>query len=386
MKFNVNKGPFLRNKRSTTSIMLELFAVLCVILFVSIAFYATKYNMMAGIRVLAIGLISIVTTLVIDIIVALIKGKRKIKDIAKFVLKSYSYVTAIIFALCLPAGTSFYVVVIGALVASVIGKYVFGGFGNNIFNPAIIGRIFVGLAFSDKLQIIEVVKKTDIDTVSGSTLTGSIDWTTGVSSLTGNNKVSLLSTLFGEYQGAIGETFTILLLVAGIYLIIRGIVNYRLTLGYLVTALLCSLGIGLVNGVDNIGTYLLTSMATGGLMFASVFMITDPVTSPKSQDGKIMYACIAGFLAIFIRVFSSYPEGVMFSIALANMITPIIDSLIKGNTLENIGKRYLRLALVVVICVGLASGYAALPLKEETSTTELIENNTILSIGGDYNE
>lgn len=389
MKFKVNKGPFIRNKRTTTSIMLELFAVLMVIFATSIAFYTAKYNFMAGLRVLSIGLVSIFTTLVIDVIVALIKGKRNIKEIFNFVLKSYSYVTAIIFALCLPAGTSYYVVVIGSLIATIIGKYVFGGFGNNIFNPAIIGRIFVGLCFPDKLKTISVVNSNSIDLVSGSTLTASVDWKTGVSSFAETDKVSSLQMLFGEYQGAIGETFTALLIVAAIYLVVRGIINYRLTLGYLITAVLCSLGIGLVNGVDltNMGQYLLTSIATGGLMFAAVFMITDPVTSPKSQDGKIMYACIAGFLAIFIRVFSSYPEGVMFSIALANMITPIIDSTIKGNTFENVTKRYLKIALTIVICVGIASGYAALPLKEENNqTTKLIENNSLLDVGGDYNE
>ena len=385
MKFKINKGPFLRDKRTTTSIMLELFMVQLVIFGVSVAFYSTKYNIKAGLRVLSIGLISNATTLVADIIVGLIKGKRKLKDIFKFVLKSYSYVTALIFALCLPAGTSFYVVVIGALVATLIGKYVFGGFGNNIFNPAIIGRIFVGLCFPDKLQTIQIVDKTNIDTISGATLTGSIDWNSGVSSFAGNDKLSLLQIIFGEYQGAIGETFTILLLVAAIYLIIRGIINYRLTIGFLLTAALCSIGIALVNGVEfaNIGSYLLTSMSTGGLMFASVFMITDPVTSPKSQDGKIIYATIAGFFAIFIRVFSSYPEGVMFSIALANMVTPLIDSAIKGNTFEHLTKRYLRIAITIFICVGIASGYAALDLKEDNNQTAmLIEINN----GGDYNE
>lgn len=379
MELKVNKGPFLRNKRSTTSIMLELFAVLAVIFITSIVFYATKYHILAGLRVLLIGVISLFTTLIIDVIMALIKGKRKIKDILKYILKSYSYVTALIFALCLPAGTSYYVVVIGAIVSTVIGKYVFGGFGNNIFNPAIIGRIFVGLSFGDKLQTIEVVKKVSdsmdtIDVVSNATFTSSIDWTTGISSFSGENKINLLSTLFGEYQGAIGEPFTVLLLVVAIYLIIRGIINYRLFLGYLLTAFLSSLGIGLVYGVNNIGEYVLTSMATGGLMFAAVFMITDPVTSPKSQDGKLIYAMIAGSLAIFIRVFSSYPEGVMFSIALANMITPLIDQAIKGNTFENLKKRYLRLAIVLILCVGITTGYAALPFKSE-DTVKLIETN-----------
>ena len=247
MNFKINKGPFLRNKRTTTSIMLELFAVLCVVWAVSIGVYAVKYNEIAALRVFSIGAISIGVTLLVDVIIALIKGNRKLKDIAKFVLKSYSYVTAIIFALCLPAGTSFYVVVLGALFATIIGKYVFGGFGNNIFNPAIMGRIFVGLSFSSELKTIKPTW-TGIDLVGGATLTGSMDWQTGVSSFT-DNKVGLLGMLFGEYQGAIGETFTVLLLLAGIYLIVRGIVNYRLMLGFLLTASLCSLGVGLVNGV-----------------------------------------------------------------------------------------------------------------------------------------
>ena len=363
MKFKVNKGPFIRNKRTTTSIMLELFAVLMVVLGVSVAFYATKYNLMAGLRVLSLGLVSIFTTLVIDVIVALVKGKRNLKEIYNFVLKSYSYVTAIIFALCLPAGTSYYAVVIGSIVATFVGKYAFGGFGNNIFNPAIIGRIFVGLCFPDKLRTLNVLSSNSIDFTTGATLTGSIDWSTGVSSF---EKVSLLGTFFGEYQGAIGETFTALLIACAIYLIVRGIVNYRLTLSYLVTVALCMFGYGLLNEVKNIGEYVVMGLSTGGLMFAAVFMITDPVTSPKSQDGKIIYAALAGFLTVFVRMFSSYPEGVMFSIALANMITPIIDSTIKGNTFEKLPSRITKLSLTPVVASLLIVGYGAIPFDSSS--------------------
>ena len=382
MKFKVNKGPFLKDKRTTTSIMLELFAVLCVIWGVSIAYYSINLNFLAGLRVFSVVGLSILTTLIVDVVMSLIKGNRKIKDIGKYVLKSYSYVTAIIFGLCLPAGTSFYVVVIGAIVASVIGKYVFGGFGNNIFNPAIIGRIFVGLSFGDKLQTLKVSETTSsgVDIVSGATITSNINWSETI-----KPEVGYLKMILGQYQGAIGETCTALLIVAAIYLIIRGIVNYRLTLSFLLTFTLCSLGIGLVNRVDNIGEYLLTSLSVGGLMFGAVFMITDPVTSPKSQDGKIIYATIAGFLAIFIRVFSSYPEGVMFAIALSNMITPLIDSSIKGNTFDNLTKRYFRIAIVMVVCVAIATGYAAIPFEEETASV-YSDTNTMLTIGGEIYE
>ena len=377
MNFKMNKGPFLRDKRTTTSIMLELFAVLCVIWFASIAYYSTSLNLIAGLRVFSVVGVSILTTLIIDVIMALIKGNRNLKDIFKYVLKSYSYVTAIIFGLCLPAGTSYYVVVIGAIVATVIGKYVFGGFGNNIFNPAIIGRMFVGLSFGDKLQTLKVSQTTSygVDIVTSSTITSNMNWSETI-----NPEVSYLKMFLGQYDGAIGETCTALLIVAAIYLIIRGIVNYRLTVSFLLTFALCSLGIGLVNRVDNIGEYLFTSLSVGGVMFGAVFMISDPVTSPKSQDGKIIYAMIAGFLAIFIRVFSSYPEGVMFSIALANMITPLIDSSIKGNTFENLTKRYIRIAVVLLICVGIATGYAAIPFEEET--VSLYQESNMLTNGG----
>lgn len=357
MNISVSKAPFLRNKKTTTSIMLELFAVLCVVWVTAIAFYFTKFSVSAGLRVLFIGLLSIGVTLLIDVIVALIKGKRKIKDIASFVLKSYSYITALIFALTLPAGTSYYVVVIGAIFATCIGKYVFGGFGNNIFNPAGLGRIFVALCFSQELKYIHF---NGVDLATTSTITESINWNTGNSSMSSFN---LTSTIFGEYQGAIGETFTALLLVIAIYLMIRQIINYRLFASYLITATLTSLVIGLSYGVSNLGEYLITSLSVGGLMFAATFMVTDPVTGPKSQDGKIMYGCIAGFLAIFIRVFSSMPEGVVFGLVLADAITPLLDQAIKGNTKKNIITRTIRMAILLVVLLGITFVYSHIPSK-----------------------
>ena len=138
MKFSLAKGPFLRSKRSTTGIMLELFAVLAVVWLVAVVSYSIRFNFLVGLRAILVVLISLVTTVAVDVIVALLKGKRKIKEIGNFVLTSYSYVTAIIFALCLPVGVSYYAVVVGAVVATLLGKYVFGGFGYNIFNPAIV--------------------------------------------------------------------------------------------------------------------------------------------------------------------------------------------------------------------------------------------------------
>ena len=183
MKFSLAKGPFLRNKRSTTGIMLELFAVLAVVWLVSVVSYSVRFNFLVGLRAILVVLVALVTTLAVDVIVALCKGKRNVKDIGKFVLTSYSYVTAIIFALCLPVGTNLYAVVVGSIVATLLGKYAFGGFGYNIFNPAIIGRILVGLAFGSGLVYgiqANEANSAAYDYVSGATVTGSIDWSNGV--------------------------------------------------------------------------------------------------------------------------------------------------------------------------------------------------------------
>lgn len=375
MKFSLAKGPYLRSKRTTTGIMLELFAVLCVVWLTSVVSYSIRFNALVGLRGILVGLVSIVTTLVIDVIMALVNREKTIKGICKFVLNSYSYVTALIFALCLPIGVNLYVVVIGALVATLLGKYVFGGFGYNIFNPAIIGRIFVGLSFPNKMNYgIEprLFDSANYDFVSGSTVTGSMNWSNGVIP----EGYSLKQLLFGNYNGAMGETFTILLIVAAIYLIIRGIVNYRLVVSYLLTISGIGLFLGLFYNVSNVFNYTLMHLVTGGVMFGAVFMISDPVTSPKSMNGKVIFGICTAGLTMLIRVKSSYPEGVMFSIALMNMLNPLIDSCIKGNTFSNQGKRWAIIASFFVGVIGVNVGFNALyPLESESKE----DNNAWLS-------
>ena len=363
MKFSLSKGPFLRSKRNTTGIMLELFAVLVLVWLTSVVSYTIRYNFFVGIRAILVVLVSLITTLVTDVFVALINCKKRIKDIYNFVLTNYSYVTALIFALCLPVGVSFYAVVTGAVVATLLGKYVFGGFGYNVFNPAIIGRIFVSMAFGDSLNylIVSGANSATYDFVSGATVTGNINWADGRLPSGYDFKALLL----GDYSGAIGETYTILLLIAGLYLIIRGIINYRLVLSYLIT--ISGISVFLAMFYDaNVLTYTITHLLTGGLLFGAVFMITDPVTSPKSMNGKILYGIGAGALTMLIRVNSSYPEGVAFSIALMNMLTPLIDSCIKGMTNNKIATKWAIIVTLFIAAIAVNVGFNALYPLEKT--------------------
>lgn len=356
MKFSLAKGPYLRSKRSTTGIMIELFAVLSVVWITSIVAYSIRFNFTVGLRGLLVGLVSLVTTIAIDVIMALVYKERTFKGICKFVLNSYSYVTALIFALCLPIGVNLYVVVIGAIVATLLGKYAFGGFGYNIFNPAIIGRIFVGLSFPNMMNygIVSNSTGSTYDFVTGSTVTGSVDWSNGLIP----NGYDLKQLLFGNYNGAMGETFTILLVVLGIILAIRKDINWRAPVFYVGTVAVSALLIGLVLGFKNPGLYLLYHLATGGLLFGAVFMITDPVTTPTSPFGNCLIGVVAGLLVVLTRIATNAAEGVVYSLVVINLISPMIDALVKGKTSKRLpvkyGVTFGAAALSVALSIGVA--------------------------------
>lgn len=353
MQFRMTPGPFQRAKRSTTAIMLELFAVLCAVWVFAIVFQFVNVSVTNGVSAILIGLVSIVVSCLCDVVVGLL-SKVEFKDLPIHVLNSYSYVTGIIFALCLPANTSIFVVVVGSIFGTMLGKLVFGGFGRNIVNPAGIGRIMVGLYMT--------LGKTPLpgagveDFIAGATVTGKIDWVSGL--IPGN--YTLLDLFLGQYVGALGETCSLLLILAAIYLMVRGIINYRVVLSYVGTCFIIALGLGLAFGVDYVLTYALTHLFAGGLLFGAVFMLTDPVTSPTSSLGKIIFAIGAAMLTMLIRVSGSLPEGVVFSIVLMNLFVPIIDSAIKGRTTTKLWKQWIIIAAGVVIAVLVNVGFALL--------------------------
>ena len=351
MALKMTPGPFQRTKRSTTKVMLELFAVLCVVWIFAAVFHFVNIGSKNGISVLLIGLVSIVVSCLCDVVVGLI-SKVAWKDMFKHVLNSYSYVTGIIFALCLPANTSYVVVVIGSVFGTALGQLVFGGFGHNVVNPAGIGRIMVGLTYTLGKTILPLAQP---DFVGGATITGKIDWLTGY--IPGN--YTLLDLFLGQYVGAIGETCSALLIACGIYLMVRNIINYRVVCAYVGTTFVIAFVLGLVFKVDYVLTYALTHLFAGGLLFGGVFMVTDPVTSPTSPLGKVIFAIGAAMITMLIRVSGNLPEGVVFSIVIMNLCTPIIDSAIKGKT-DKEWKSWVIAGSALVIAVLVNVGFALL--------------------------
>ena len=237
-----------------------------------------------------------------------------------------SAITAVIFTLILPPGAPIYAVIIGALVGIVLGKLVFGGLGSNIFNPAVVGMLFVKFCFGSQYVTVTDTWYYHIpDVASGGTPLAVIN--DGLYSHISD--YSLLDMFLGKIPGTLGEVYTITILVGLIYLLIRRSIDYRIVVSYLgtftVLALFGGLAVYLNNNSVNPFTFTLYQLLSGGVLFGAVFMLTDPVTSPVNPPSRYMYGTIAAISTIFIRFFAALPEGVGFSILIANMIGCVLD-------------------------------------------------------------
>ena len=364
MKFIVKPTPFTRQKRSTTGIMYELSALLG-LLWVAAIVYNFTIDPSYGIKAIFMVVVAVVTTFICDVLVGAITYRDREKPFGSYLFKAimenYSLVTALIFALSLPIGTPYYVIIIGSLFATLIVKYAFGGFGANIFNPAVFARIFVTFAFGSQLKaFIDTIPSNATSlTDVGATITTSfsslgVKWISD--SLTGLN-VNMGQLWLGNYSGAIGETFTGLILIIGLYMIVRKICNWRPMVAYLVTVTLTALVIALITGL-NPGTYILLHLAMGGLMYGAIFMITDPITSPTSMFGKVLIGVIAGLITVLIRIQGANPEGVIFAIAITNLVSPLIDRFATGMTINNGFKKWSVILSILLLSLALNGGLA----------------------------
>ena len=360
MAFRTNAAPYQRARRSTLQIMIELSIALLLVWVAAVVYTfisAPKY----GVKSILMMVVALATTAACDVVNTLLRHKKDSKtslkdEILHDLVHNYSYVTAIIFTLTLPVWASYYVVIIGSIFATVVCKLLFGGFGKNIFNPAIMARIFVGICFNLSAKGLKIPTT---DSTSGATITTIINgkpmsW---LSDLPLDN-LSMSDLFLGNYFGSLGETFTILILVLGVVLAIRKVINWRTPVFYLGTVVLTSLVIALVCGFRNPLTYVGYSVALGGLAFGAVFMLTDPVTGPTSNFGKSLIAVVAGLLTVLIRVKGGYPEGVMYSIAFCNLLSPAVDYISAGKTSAKMPVKYAAVFGLVAISVALCSGLA----------------------------
>ncbi|HQC81750.1 MAG TPA: RnfABCDGE type electron transport complex subunit D [Bacillota bacterium] len=236
-------------------------------------------------------------------------------------------VTGILLGFNLPSSLPYWMAVIGSFVAIVVVKQLFGGIGQNFANPAITARIVLMLSFATPMttwplpkQILEAS-----DAVTGPTPLGIMNMGGNISQLP-----SKIDMFLGFTGGCLGETSAIALLIGGLYLIGRKVIEPTIPVVYIGTVFI----IALIAGQDPVFHVL-----AGGLMLGAFFMATDYATSPLTTKGKIVYAIGCGILTMIIRLFGALPEGVSFSILLMNILTPHIDNLSRRKIYGGGGKK-----------------------------------------------
>ena len=235
-------------------------------------------------------------------------------------------ITGVLLALNLPYTTPWWVVFIGAVVAIGVAKMTFGGIGQNIWNPALVGRVFLLVSFPTYMTTWNQPKGLfGLDAVSGPTPLGAIQegLLSGASVQDLTASYNYADLLFANLGGSAGEVCALALLAGFVYLCIRKVIKPWITLSIFVTVALTSLvfwGINPARFTDP-----LFNLLTGGLILGACFMATDYVTSPMSLWGGVIFGVGIGFLTMMIRYFGSYPEGVSFAILIMNSVVPLLN-------------------------------------------------------------
>jgi len=233
-------------------------------------------------------------------------------------------ITGLILGLSLPAPAPWYVGVIGSAVAIGIGKVIFGGLGMNIFNPAMVGRAFVMIAFAGVMAASGyVVSGNPVDAISLATPLNAFKQA--------GTSTPILDLFLGVTNGSPGEVSAAACLVGGIYLCIRRTASWEIPAGLIGTVIILGGLADLVN--PSSGWTVLHHLFGGALLFGAFFIATDPVTSPLTPRGKFIFGAGTGAFVMLLRIFSGYPEGVMFAVLLMNAVTPLINRWVPHRTL-----------------------------------------------------
>ncbi len=242
---------------------------------------------------------------------------KKIRKQTITITDGSAIITGLLLALTLPPNFSLVSTAIGAVVAVGIGKEVFGGLGFNIFNPALVGRAFLQAAFP-----------VHITTWTNPSFSDAVSSATPLSLMKFDSKFESINNLFlGNIGGSLGETSAIAILIGAIFLLVTGVINYRVPLAMILSAIVFGGVFWLID--SSIYPNPLFHLFAGGFLFGTIFMATDWVTSPLHSKGMWIYGISISLVIVLIRLFGGLPEGVMYSILLLNAFVPLINKYTK---------------------------------------------------------
>lgn len=292
----ISSSPHIRDWASTTKLMGQVIVALMPATIFGI------YNF--GIKALVVVLISIISCVIFEAgFQKLIHKKVTVGDLS-------AVVTGLLLALNLPPDVPFWIPILGSFFAIIIVKQLFGGLGQNFMNPALGARCFLLISFTGRMTTFTY---------------DAVTTATPLAQLKAGEGADVLSMFLGTTAGTIGETSAVALLIGGIFLIVRKVINYRIPVYYLgsfsIFLMIYSFAVG--RSLDI--TFLLAHLFGGGLMLGAFFMATDYVTSPITPKGKIIFGVLLGFLTFLFRTFGGSAEGVSYAIILSNLLVPLIE-------------------------------------------------------------
>jgi electron transport complex protein RnfD len=319
-KIVVSGSPHVHGEMSVKSIMWGVVIALLPAWVVSLWYF--------GLGALFITLVAIASCLLIEFVVQkyLLKTEPAISD-------GSAVVTGLLLAFNVPSSLPWWQVVIGSIVAIGIGKMAFGGLGKNIFNPALVARVFLLVSFPVSMTtwpkpIESRMQLFDFDGLTGATALGELKTRLALGETVSQIKLPTHESLFfGEIGGSLGEVSAIALIIGGIYLLYRRIITWHIPAAYILSTAVFAWILWMVNPEQYIDPTF--HLLAGGLMLGAIYMATDMVSSPMTPAGMIVFGIGCGVLTMLIRVFGAYPEGVSFAILIMNAFVPLINKAFK---------------------------------------------------------
>ncbi len=304
----VTSSPHLRSSRTTRSLMQEVCLALAPAGIAGIVLF--------GWNALAIIVTSVLSCVVSEYLFQRINHK-------KILIGDWSaVVTGLLLAYNIPANAPLWIPLVGGIIAIVLVKQCFGGLGGNFMNPALTARAILFVSWAGIMSNYPITRF----------MADGVSSATPLVHLAAGESVSLMDLLIGNCGGVLGETCKLAILAGGVYLIFRGIVDWRIPVCFIGSAFLCYLiQDGFIPAVSQI--------LSGGLLLGAFFMATDYVTCPMSGLGRVIMGIGCGVLLFVIRSYASYVEGCSFAILFMNVMTPLIDRFTAGRLFGEVKKR-----------------------------------------------
>jgi len=278
-----------------------------------------------GIDALRVTLIAVAACLAFEYLI-----QKYLMRVTPSITDGSALITGILLAFNVPAGIPWWIIVIGSLAAIGIGKLSFGGLGSNIFNPALVGRVFLLISFPVQMTSWPVTRQSDVDTVTSATPLGIIK-----EGLTNGTPISQISQelpatsdmLLGNIGGSLGEISALFLILGGLYMLFKRVITWHIPVSVIASVGVIAAIFWLADPQSYVNP--VYHLLTGGLMLGAIFMATDMVSSPMTPNGQIIYGAGIGVITISIRLFGAYPEGISFAILIMNAFTPLINTYVK---------------------------------------------------------